>query len=123
MSGSGCVVSESLPWVGSRVRPMALLSGLRQQAMASEDVVCEGEPAQHAENLFTAADEELTQAPVAEVGIDAFARSTSLVDTFAVRAFHPSSPSSHFGTVFGAWRIGIGIVLAPDRRSIHLYPT
>src|ERR1700704_2160363 len=89
--------------------------------MASEDVVCEGEPAQYAENLFAATDEELAQTPVAEAGIDAFARSASLVDAFAVRAFHPSSPSCHSGAIIRARSVGIGIVLALDGRAIHLH--
>src|SRR5258707_12285689 len=89
--------------------------------MASEDVVCEGEPAQHAENLFTAADEELAQAPVAEAGIDAFARSASLVDAFAVRAFHPSSPSCHSGAIIWALSVGGGIVLALHGRALPLH--
>src|ERR1700710_3049142 len=89
--------------------------------MASEDVVCEGEPTQHAENLFTAADEELAQAPVAEAGINAFARSASLVDAFAVRAFHPSSPGCHSGAIIRARSVGVGIMLALDGLAIHLH--
>src|SRR4051794_25818518 len=100
---------------------MALLAGLCQQAMAGKDIVCQGEPTQHAENLFTAADEELAQTPVAEAGIDAFARSASLVDAFAVRAFHPSSPSCHSRAIIRARSVGIGIVLALDGRAIHLH--
>src|ERR1700710_1995831 len=88
--------------------------------MASEDVVCEGEPTQHAENLFTAADEELAQTPVAEAGIDAFARSASLVDAFAVRAFHPSSPSCHSGGIIRARSVGMGFGLPLAGRAIHL---
>src|SRR3954469_16303042 len=99
---------------------LPLLGGRSQQAFAGKDVVGEGVPAQYAENLFAATDEELAQAPVAEVGIDAFARGAPLVNAFAVRALHPSAPRRHAGSVVGARSIRIGLVLASHRRSIHL---
>src|SRR5207244_726649 len=69
-------------------------------------------------HFVNAADGELAQAPLSETGVDAFAHGTSLVDTFAVRAFHSPAPGGHAGPVFGARRIGIGLMLALRGRSV-----
>src|SRR5262249_17829812 len=78
------------------------------------------EPAKHGKNLLATADGKLTQAPIAEAGVDAFAGCASFVDALAVRALHPFAPSYHSGPIVPAQGIGVGLVLAVGRRAVDL---
>ena len=99
---------QSLRWdVEGTIFPDAFWSGGSEQSMAAQDIVCEGEPAQNRKDLVTAANCELAQAPIAEAGVDAFARSPTFIDALAVRAVHPPAPGHHAGAVVPVRRIGI----------------
>src|ERR1700722_12056842 len=90
--------------------------------MAAQDIVCEGEPAQNHKDLVTAANCELAQAPIAEAGVDAFARSATFIDALAVRAVHPPTPGHPPGAVIPVRRIGISPMLAFGSRAVDLDP-
>src|SRR5882757_11513683 len=90
--------------------------------MPYQDIVCEGKPAQNRENLVTAANCELAQAPIAEAGVDAFAWGPAFIDALAVRAVHPPAPGFHAWAIIPARRIGISAMLAVGRRAVDLDP-
>ena len=89
--------------------------------MALEDVVGESEHAQHGLDLEATAHNELAEVPLPELGVDTFAHAASLVDGLAARALHAPAPGGHAGTIVATRRIGIGVVLAADRRAIHVH--
>src|ERR1700751_3798820 len=92
---------------------MGMVSGVvLKQTVPGQDVVGQCEPAQDRSDLFEAADRELVQAPVSEAGIEAFGASSTLVDRFAMRAFHPGTPCGNAGLVSGRGRIGIALMFA-----------
>jgi hypothetical protein len=86
-----------------------------------QDVVGESEHAQHGLDLEATAHHELAEVPLPESGVDAFAHAAPLVDGLAVRALHALAPGGHTGTIIAARRLGIGVVLAADRRAIHVH--
>src|ERR1700733_5385567 len=95
--------------------------GEADETAALQDVVSESEHVEYGLDLEATTHQELPQAPLPESGVDAFAHAAPLVDGLAVRALHASAPGGNAGAIVGARRIGIGIVLAADRRAIHVH--
>src|SRR5687767_2902817 len=88
--------------------------------MTLEDVVGESEQAEDLLDFEEAAHHKLTQVPLPESGVNTFAHGPSLVDGLAVRTLHSLAPGGDPGTVVAARRIGVGVVLASDRRAINV---
>src|SRR5258708_15431926 len=91
------------------------------ETVSLQDVVGKSEQVQNGLNLETTAYHELTQVPLPESGVDAFAHGTPVVDGLADRFLHASAPGGNTGTIVLARRIGIGVVLAADWRAIDFH--
>src|ERR1700733_184777 len=95
--------------------------GEADETAALQDVVSKSEHVEYGLDLETPAHQELTQAPLPESGVDAFTHAAPFVDGLAVRTLHASAPGGNAGTIVAARRIGVGAVLAADRRAIHVH--
>src|ERR1700692_1055583 len=95
-----------------------LSRGAAGETVALQDGGGEGEHVQHGLDLETTANQELAKIPLSEPGVDAFSHTPSPVNGLAVRALHSPAPGGNAGTIVVTGRIGIGVVLATDRRSI-----
>src|SRR5258708_40029205 len=89
------------------------------KAMALQDVVGEGEPAQCAKRLVAAAHGDLVERPPAAARVDALGTGAALVAGLAGGAAHAPGPGGDAGAVVVPWREGIGVVLAARRRAVN----
>src|SRR5258707_5774356 len=93
--------------------------GLADKAVALQDVVGEGEPAQCAQRLIAAAHGDLVERPLAAARVDAVGNAAALVAGLAGGAAHAPAPGGDAGAVVVPWREGIGVVLAARRRAVN----
>src|SRR5216683_1415608 len=84
--------------------------GPADKAVALQDVVGEGEPAQCAKRLVAAAHGDLVERPLAAARVDALGNAAALVAGLAGGAAHAPAPGSHAGAVVVPWREGVGVV-------------